>query len=54
MQVLAATTNGTSYSQVFGITSGTSNCTTDGVALNEMEQELSQKAEKLKSLNKKT
>jgi len=25
-QVLAATTNGTSYSQTFGITSGTSNC----------------------------
>ncbi|MBI2602380.1 MAG: DUF3015 family protein [Deltaproteobacteria bacterium] len=25
-QVLAATTNGTSYSQLFGITSGTSNC----------------------------
>lgn len=25
-QVFAATTNGTSYSQVFGITSGTSNC----------------------------
>jgi len=29
-QVLAATTNGTSYSQAFGITSGTSNCTDDG------------------------
>lgn len=26
MQVLAATTNGTSYSQTFGISSGTSNC----------------------------
>ena len=26
MQVLAATTNGSSYSQTFGITSGTSNC----------------------------
>jgi ABC-type dipeptide/oligopeptide/nickel transport system ATPase component len=26
VQVLAATTNGTSYSQTFGITSGTSNC----------------------------
>lgn len=29
-QVLAATTNGTFYSQTFGITSGTSNCTDDG------------------------
>src|SRR6185369_9628162 len=29
-QVLAATTNGTSGSQTFGITSGTSNCTDDG------------------------
>jgi len=29
-QILAATTNGTSYSQIFGITSGTSNCTDDG------------------------
>ncbi len=26
VQILAATTNGTSYSQTFGITSGTSNC----------------------------
>lgn len=26
IQVIAATTNGTSYSQTFGITSGTSNC----------------------------
>ncbi len=31
-QVLAATTNGTSYSQLFGITSGTSNCTDGGAA----------------------
>lgn len=30
-QVLAATTNGTFYSQLFGITSGTSNCTDAGV-----------------------
>ena len=30
-QVFAATTNGSFYSQLFGITSGTSNCTTDGV-----------------------
>lgn len=29
-QVLAATTNGTSYSNLFGITSGTSNCTDGG------------------------
>lgn len=29
-QVLSATTNGSSYSQLFGITSGTSNCTDDG------------------------
>lgn len=29
-QVLAATTNGTSYSQWFGITSGTSNCVDTG------------------------
>lgn len=34
-QVLAATTNGTSASQTFGISSGTSNCTDDGtVAMN--------------------
>lgn len=30
IQVLAATTNGTSASQTFGITSGTSNCTDGG------------------------
>lgn len=30
-QVLAATTNGTSGNQTFGITSGTSGCTQDGV-----------------------
>jgi hypothetical protein len=29
-QILAATTNGSSDSQMFGITSGTSNCTDDG------------------------
>lgn len=29
-QVLAATTNGSSYTQMFGISSGTSNCTDDG------------------------
>jgi Protein of unknown function (DUF3015) len=30
-QVLGATTNGTFGNQTFGITSGTSNCTTDGI-----------------------
>lgn len=30
MQVLAATTNGTSGNQTFGVTSGTSGCTEDG------------------------
>jgi hypothetical protein len=30
MQVLGATTNGTSYNQLFGITSGTLGCTQDG------------------------
>lgn len=38
-QVLAATTNGTFYSQLFGITSGTLNCSEDGVALAEMEKQ---------------
>ncbi len=34
-QILAATTNGTSYSNIFGITSGTSNCVDGGtVAIN--------------------
>lgn len=39
-QISAATTNGTVYSQFFGITTGTLNCTDDGVALNDREQEL--------------
>ncbi|HMX95743.1 MAG TPA: DUF3015 family protein, partial [Elusimicrobiota bacterium] len=30
MQILAATTNGTSANQTFGMTSGTSGCTEDG------------------------
>lgn len=34
-QVLAATTNGTSANQTFGITSGTSGCTSDGTILGE-------------------
>ncbi len=38
MQVLAATTNGTFGSQTFGITSGTSNCTSGGVVKAEREQ----------------
>ncbi|MCX7944392.1 MAG: DUF3015 domain-containing protein [Deltaproteobacteria bacterium] len=39
VQVFAATTNGTSYSQTFGITSGTSNCTKDGAVQSEREKE---------------
>ncbi len=38
-QILAATTNGTSYSQFSGITTGTSNCVDDGVAMAEREAE---------------
>ena len=37
-QILAATTNGTFGSQTFGITSGTSNCTSGGVLKTEKEQ----------------
>jgi hypothetical protein len=37
-QILAATTNGTFGSQTFGITSGTSNCTSAGVVKAEREQ----------------
>ncbi|MFQ5729978.1 MAG: DUF3015 domain-containing protein [Waddliaceae bacterium] len=33
VQIFAATTNGTSYSQAFGITSGTSNCDASGIIL---------------------
>ncbi len=40
VQVLAATTNGTSYSQAFGITTGTSNCDASGIVLAEKEQEM--------------
>ena len=39
-QVLAATTNGTLGNQTFGITSGTSNCTADGMVLKEKEAEV--------------
>ena len=38
-QILAATTNASSYSQLFGITSGTSNCASGGVAMDDMQQE---------------
>ncbi len=38
-QILAATTNGTFASQTFGITSGTSNCTTGGTVKADREQE---------------
>lgn len=39
VQIFAATTNGTSWNQTFGITSGTSNCTKQGVVLTNKEQE---------------
>ncbi|TGL44211.1 DUF3015 domain-containing protein [Leptospira perdikensis] len=39
-QVLAATTNGSLSSQTFGITSGTSNCTTDGIVRADKAQEV--------------
>jgi hypothetical protein len=38
IQILAATTNGTFGSQTFGITSGTSNCTSGGVVKAQREQ----------------
>ena len=38
MQIFAATTNGTSANQLFGITTGTSNCTDDGVAMIDKEK----------------
>ena len=39
-QVLAATTNGSSSNQTFGITSGTLNCTDDGIVKAEKAQEV--------------
>ncbi|EOQ96337.1 PF11220 family protein [Leptospira wolbachii serovar Codice str. CDC] len=39
-QVLAATTNVSFSSQTFGITSGTSNCTTDGIVRADRAQEV--------------
>lgn len=40
VQVLAATTNGTSGSQTFGITTGTSNCDPGGLVKLEKEREI--------------
>ncbi len=37
LQLFAITTNQTSFSQVFGITSGTSNCSSSGIVQNEKE-----------------
>ncbi|MCW5830491.1 MAG: DUF3015 family protein [Deltaproteobacteria bacterium] len=39
-QVLAATTNGTFGTQTFGITTGTSNCTSGGTARNEEAEQM--------------
>ena len=39
IQILAATTNGTSGSQSFGVSSGTSNCDTKGFDTSKLEQE---------------
>ncbi|HMQ11474.1 MAG TPA: DUF3015 family protein [Oligoflexia bacterium] len=39
-QVLAATTNGTFGTQTFGISSGTSNCTSEGMAKLDKEKEI--------------
>lgn len=39
IQIFAATTNGTSASQTFGITTGTSNCTDGGAVKAEAEQQ---------------
>lgn len=40
VQIFAATTNGTSGSQTFGITTGTSNCSKDGIVQTEKAQEI--------------
>ncbi|MFN3604361.1 MAG: DUF3015 family protein [Leptonema sp. (in: bacteria)] len=40
LQIFAATTNGTSGNQTFGITTGTSNCTPDSKAYQEKQQEI--------------
>lgn len=39
VQIFAATTNGTSYNQAFGISSGTSNCDAKSIVLAEQQQE---------------
>lgn len=39
VQILAATTNGTSFNQAFGISSGTSECDAKGVVLAQAQQE---------------
>lgn len=39
-QILAATTNSSTANQTFGITSGTSNCTAEGVVTSQKEQEV--------------
>lgn len=39
-QISASTTNQTSYTTEFGITSGTSNCTDDGVAMSDRQLEM--------------
>lgn len=39
VQILAATTNWSTYSQGFGITSGTSNCDAKGFDVSQLEQE---------------
>jgi len=40
VQVFASTTNGTSGNQTFGITSGTSNCGSNGLVLSQKKQEI--------------
>jgi hypothetical protein len=37
LQLFAITTNGTFFSQAFGITSGTSNCSANGIVFNDKE-----------------
>lgn len=46
-QVLAATTNGTSANQIFGISSGTSNCVDEGTVRAEMKVKMFIEANKL-------
>ncbi|TGK31497.1 DUF3015 domain-containing protein [Leptospira gomenensis] len=40
VQIFAATSNGFYYNQSFGMTSGTSNCTTDGIVNNDKAKEI--------------